>query len=69
MDPKDWIREFARELDLEVPDDRQIDELLDLAGIAAHASQRTAAPIACYLAGLSGLPASELIERAGKVAG
>jgi hypothetical protein len=32
-----------------------VEALLDLAGTAAHASERVAAPIACYLVGRAGV--------------
>jgi hypothetical protein len=53
----EWVARFAAELGLEPPDARTVDTLLDLAGAAAHASERTAAPIACYLVGRAGLDA------------
>lgn len=43
--------------------------LLNLAGVAAHASARTAAPIACWLAGRSDLSMDELTEAARRVNG
>jgi hypothetical protein len=49
-----WIAEFAARLGVPPPDAATIESLLDLAGTAAHASERTAAPIACYLVGLAG---------------
>ena len=59
MNPEDWIAAFAETLGVEPPDPTTVETLLDLAGTAAHASERTAAPIACYLVGLSGaLPAA-----------
>ena len=39
-----------------------MDEILRLAIVAAHASERKAAPIACYLAGTTSRPVAELIE-------
>lgn len=72
MNGREWISQFAGCLGLEAPDDQTIEKLLALAGIAAHASERTAAPIACYLVGRAGLDAevaralAEQIE-AGKV--
>jgi hypothetical protein len=36
-----------------------VEVLLALAGTAAHASERTAAPIACYLVGLAGIDPEE----------
>lgn len=62
-----WIEAFAKELALAPPSDDQIDAILKLAATAAHASERTAAPIAAWLAGRSGLPlieANKLAERA-----
>ncbi|MBN2623580.1 MAG: hypothetical protein JXA83_09435 [Acidimicrobiales bacterium] len=54
MTRDEWIAAFAAELEVEPPDAATVEMLLDLAGTAAHASERTAAPIACYLVGLSG---------------
>jgi len=51
MTGREWINQFAARLGVEPPDDATIDTLLALAGEAAHASERTAAPIACYLVG------------------
>jgi hypothetical protein len=50
----EWIADFARALGVPPPDAGTVETLLDLAGTAAHASERTAAPIACYLVGLAG---------------
>jgi hypothetical protein len=51
----DWIAAFAARLDLEPPSPADVEVLLELAGVAAHASERTAAPIACWLVGQAGL--------------
>ena len=68
MKPEEWISEFAAAISAEPPDAATVEELLDLAAVAAHASERTAAPIACYLAGLSGRPIAELKDLADDVA-
>lgn len=47
----EWIAAFAARLGVDPPDDDTVAILLELAGVAAHASERTAAPIACWLAG------------------
>jgi hypothetical protein len=52
---QEWIAAFAARLDVEPPDQDTVDQLLELAGVAAHASQRIAAPIACWLVGQAGL--------------
>ncbi len=64
----EWIVAFAREAGVERPSPEEISDLLALAGTAAHASERTAAPVACWIAGRSTLTLSELAaaaERAG----
>ena len=58
MDGHAWIARFAERLGIEAPDAALIDELLALAGDAAHASERIAAPIACYLVGSAGADAT-----------
>jgi len=50
----EWIEAFARELGVDAPSAALVDELLALAGEAAHASERIAAPITCYLVGAAG---------------
>jgi hypothetical protein len=49
---------------LDPPDEATVATLLDLAGVAAHASQRTAAPIACWLVGRAGLDADTALALA-----
>ena len=64
MDAQQWTDGFADEIGLEAPNQARIDEILKLAAVAAHASERTAAPVACYLAGVSGRPLGDLIALA-----
>jgi hypothetical protein len=63
----DWIDAFASRLGLEPPSQAEVDTLLELAGVAAHASERTAAPIACWLVGRAGLAPDAARELAGDV--
>jgi len=63
----DWIDAFASRLGLEPPSQAEVDTLLELAGVAAHASERTAAPIACWLVGRAGLAPAAARELAGDV--
>jgi hypothetical protein len=51
----EWIAAFARQLGVPAPDPAAVDAMLELAGVAAHASERTAAPIACWLVGQAGI--------------
>jgi hypothetical protein len=64
MTAEEWIASFAAALGVDAPDEATTTTLLELAGEAAHASQRTAAPIACYLVGKAGLDAGAALERA-----
>jgi Domain of unknown function (DUF6457) len=63
-----WIASFAVAAGVERPSVEEIRELLDLAGTAAHASERTAAPIACWIAGRSQLDLEQLRSAAEAVA-
>jgi Domain of unknown function (DUF6457) len=55
MTGEEWLAAFAAAAGVEVPSADDIDTLLDLAGIAAHASERTAAPVTCWIAATAGL--------------
>ena len=61
----EWIAEFAAKLGIDPPDQATVDELLALAGDAAHASERIAAPIACFLVGRSGIDPAAARQIAG----
>ena len=63
----EWIEAFATRLGVEAPDEATITQLLDLAGVAAHASERLAAPIACWLIGRAGLDAETALELARQI--
>jgi hypothetical protein len=67
MTRDEWIAQFARETGVQPPSVQEIRELLDLAGSAAHASERTAAPLACWIAGRSQLPLADLLAAAERV--
>ena len=67
MDRNEWIESFAAEIGVPAPGEKQIEAILELAATAAHASERTAAPVASWLAGISGRPLSELVEAAEQV--
>ncbi len=64
MTPEEWVRTFAEQAGAKPPSQEEMDEILRLAAVAAHASERIAAPIACWIAGTTGRPLSELRELA-----
>lgn len=67
MDATEWTRRYASELSVEALSDDDVDTVLALAGEAAHASERTAAPIAFWLAGTTGLSPAEALAAARRV--
>jgi hypothetical protein len=67
MSAEEWIERFARELGASPPSEEELARVLELASVAAHSSERRAAPIACWLAGASHRSLGELIEVAKRV--
>ena len=57
-----WLEGLAKELNLPDPSTEEINNLLDLAGIAAHSSERVAAPIACWLIGVAKISPAEALK-------
>ena len=64
----EWVAAFARQLGVDPPDPGAVDALLELAGVAAHASERLAAPIACYLVGRAGVAPADALAIARSTA-
>lgn len=69
MNAREWIDSFAAEIGAEPPTNDEIKKLLDLAAVAAHSSERIAAPIACWLGGTTGATVEELQAAADRVGG
>lgn len=63
MDGREYVAELAASLGQAPLDEATIETLLDLAGVAAHASERIAAPLACYLVGRAGADPAEVLAR------
>jgi hypothetical protein len=68
MTAAEWIQAFCEEIGMPAPTEDEADAVLRLAAVAAHGSERIAAPIACWVAGASGKPLGELEEAAEAVA-
>ncbi len=60
-----WVAAYAERLGLAAPSDLEFDSILELAAVAAHGSERVAAPVACWLAGRAGLDPVAAIAAAG----
>ncbi len=63
----DWLAGFAERIGLPAPTQDEVDTLLELAGVAAHASQRIAAPIACWLVGRTDLTPGDALAIAKEI--
>jgi hypothetical protein len=59
MTAEEWIAAYAAALGRPAPTREEMDAVLALASTAAHASERRAAPIACWLAASAGVPLAE----------
>lgn len=58
---QEWLSGFAAEIGLDAPSPEEVESLLNLAGIAAHSSERIAAPIACWMVGVAGIDPEEAL--------
>ena len=67
MNADQWLAAFAEELGVAPPSEEANRQLLDLAATAAHASERIAAPIACFMAGAAGTSVEDARAAAGRV--
>ena len=67
MDAEAWIASFAAEANGTPPTETETGKLLKLAAVAAHSSERIAAPLACWIAGREGLDLDEAIAMAERI--
>jgi hypothetical protein len=59
MTAEEWIGQFAQALGRPAPSEAEMAAVLELASVAAHSSERRAAPIACWLSALAGVDPAE----------
>lgn len=69
MTGPEWLERFADALGTPPPTDEEREAILALAGVAAHASERTAAPISAWLVGRAGMDLKTAMEAAQRLAG
>ena len=69
MNAREWIDAFAAEIGADPPSDDEVTEILDLAAVAAHSSERIAAPVACWVGGKVGASLAELQAAAERIGG
>ena len=64
MNAREWITAYADHLGVDPPTSEEWSQLLELAAVAAHASERVAAPVSCWVAAQAGVSAQAALEAA-----
>jgi hypothetical protein len=64
MNAREWIDALADSLGTAPPSTEEFSTLLDLAGEAAHSSERVAAPVACWVAARAGVTPEQALSAA-----
>jgi hypothetical protein len=64
MNAKEWIAAYAEQLGVEPPTADEFEAILDLAAEAAHASERMAGPVACWVSAKAGRSLEESLALA-----
>jgi hypothetical protein len=67
MSREEWVRAFCAEIGVDAPTAEEEAQLLELASIAAHSSERPAAPLACWAVGKTGRTPGELRDIARRI--
>jgi hypothetical protein len=67
MNAREWIDAFAEGLGTSPPSTEEFATLLDLAGEAAHSSERVAAPVACWVAAKAGVAPHQALATAREI--
>jgi hypothetical protein len=68
MNAKEWIEAYAAQLGTKPPTSAEFTAILDLAAEAAHASERVAAPVACWVSARAGTSIDDALEAARAIA-
>jgi hypothetical protein len=67
MNAIDWLAAYAHKLGVDAPTKEEFKAVLDLAGEAAHSSERVAAPVACWLAAKAGVDLEQAMSAAKQI--
>ena len=62
MNANEWLAAFAQRLGTEPPTTEQFKTILDVAGVAAHSSERVAAPAATWVTAKAGVDLDEALR-------
>ncbi|HEY1510359.1 MAG TPA: DUF6457 domain-containing protein [Solirubrobacteraceae bacterium] len=67
MNATQWLAAYAEKLGTDPPTKEELKAVLDLAGEAAHSSERIAAPVACWMAARAGVGLEQAMTLARQV--
>jgi hypothetical protein len=67
MNANEWIASYAEKLGTAAPSVDEFKLILELAGEAAHSSERVAAPVACWVAAGAGVSLERALAAAREV--
>jgi Domain of unknown function (DUF6457) len=67
MNAREWLAAYAEKLGTTPPSTEEFKAILDVAAEAAHASDRVAAPAACWVAARAGVGLDEALRVAREV--
>jgi hypothetical protein len=67
MNANEWLAAFAERIGGQPPSNEEFKQILDLAGVAAHSSERVAAPAACWVAAGAGVDLADALKAAREI--
>ncbi len=63
----EWLSRYASLCGGNTLDEKAVEYVLELAGVAAHSSERSAAPLACWIAAAAGLAPKDAFDLAKQI--
>ncbi|HEY1510512.1 MAG TPA: DUF6457 domain-containing protein [Solirubrobacteraceae bacterium] len=67
MNANEWLAAFAERVGTDPPTTDEFKKILDMAGAAAHSSERVAAPAATWVAAKAGVDLDEALRIAREI--
>jgi hypothetical protein len=67
MTASEWLTAYAERLGTTAPTPEEVETVLALAGVAAHSSERIAAPVACWMAARAGVELPDAMTAAQEI--
>jgi hypothetical protein len=67
VNAREWIDAFSARLGVEPPTAEEWSTLLEMAGVAAHSSERVAAPVSCWVAARAGVSPADALAAARQI--